>query len=140
MADTFSPKFGNVVALPFKVANAVASQTNVDLSNDGGNTTYVMPHAGSVIGLSVRASADVTAGAVAFRGHSASTEFATTGYPAPALESVTNTNASYATIAPGAIRFAAGAKLGVSYTSDATMAPTNTNDFDCLLFVAFDPV
>lgn len=139
MADYLSPKFGNVLALPFKVANAATEQTCTDMSADGGNTTYVMPCAGSVIGLSVKSSANVSAGSVIFRGHSASTEFATSGYPAPTLESVTNTNASYATIAPGAIRFAAGASLGVSYTSSTDAAPTDSNDYDALLFVMLDP-
>lgn len=52
------PKFGSVVAIPFSKSNAVTQASNVDLVLAGGNTLAVMPFAGSVIGLGVRASAE----------------------------------------------------------------------------------
>ena len=141
MTDIFDAgKFGAIVALPFQVANAVTSATNTDLTVPGGaNTLYVMPHAGSVVGISVKASADVTAGSANFRAHKASTEFADSGYPNPTLDA-TNSNASYAKVNHGALRFAAGNSIGVSYSSTTDAAPTNTNDYDVLLFVSLDPI
>lgn len=139
MADYFNPKFGAVVPLTFSVANAVTNQSNVDLAGPAAGTTVIaMPYSGSVIGISVTPSTNVTAGSATFRVHSASTEVATTGYPAPVLNA-TNSNVSYATVAPGAIRFSAGARLGVSYSSATDMAPTDTNDYNATLWVVIDP-
>jgi len=45
---------------------------------------------------------------------------------------------SYASVRRGALTFAAGEGIGVSYSSTTDAAPTNTNDYDALLFVAFD--
>jgi hypothetical protein len=143
MGDEFDAgKYGTIVALLFGVANAVASQTNTDLAaaDASGNTLVTMPKAGSVVGLSVRASAAMTAGTVSFKAHKDGTEFAQTGYPNPGLSSSASvTNESYATIRPGILTFSAGDAVGVSYTSDATFAPTNTNDFSVALFVQLDP-
>lgn len=139
MADTFDAgKWGAVLAIPFKVIDAVTNQSNTDLSVAGGNTLQTMPVAGSVIGISVKSSANVTAGSATFRAHKAGTEFADSGYPAPVLNS-TDSNATYATVRNRALRFAAGNGIGVSYTSTTDCAPTNTNDYDVLLFVALDP-
>jgi hypothetical protein len=126
MADTFNPKFGAIVALPFSVADAVTNQSNVDLASKAtGGTLVTMPAAGSILGISVSASANVTAGTATFRAHKASTEFAETGYPAPQLNSTAgSSNGTYASIRPGAIKFAAGDKIGVSYTSTTDCAPT----------------
>jgi hypothetical protein len=140
MGDTFDPKFGALVPIgPFIDANVTASQTNEDMTISIGATgTITMPFAGSVVGLTLEASAAVTAGSIIGRVHKSSTEFAQTGYPAPTLNT-TNSLGSYATCRPGLIRFAAGDKLGVSLTSDATWAPTNTNDVTAMLYVVYDP-
>lgn len=138
MADYFNPKFGAVVPLLFSVTNAVTNQSNVDLGGPAtGSTLVTMPYSGSVIGVSVASSTNVTAGTATFRVHSAGTEIATTGYPAPALSTAAS-NASYATVAPGAIRFSAGARLGVSYSTTTDCAPTDTNDYVATLWVAID--
>ncbi len=48
-------------------------------------------------------------------------------------------NASNSIKESGVIRFDAGDKLGVSLTTDATWAPTNTNDITAFLYVVYDP-
>ena len=139
MSDRFDTKFGQMVALgPFSVSNLTAGASNTDLTLAGTSTTQPMPRAGSVIAVGVNSSADVTAGSVIARVHKDSTEFAQSGYPAATLDT-TNPRGSYGTCRPNLIRFAAGDKLGISVTSDATWAPTNTNDLDAMLYVVFDP-
>jgi hypothetical protein len=142
MGDEFNAgKYGSIVALPFGVANAVTSKTNEDLTVSDAtyvNTLYVAPKGGSIVGISVQASAAVTVNSATFRAHEDGTEFAQTGYPAPVLNT-TNTTQTYVSIRPGVLTFSAGAGLGVSYTSTTNMAPTNTNDFAALLFVQLDP-
>ena len=138
MADTFNAgKFGAVVGIPFLVANATASQTNVDLTQGAGGSLATMPAPGNILGISVGASANVTAGSLTFSAHRASTELTETEAPTVKLDA-TNSNANSATVRPGAIRFAKNARIGVSYTSDATLAPTNTDDFDAILWVQLD--
>jgi hypothetical protein len=143
MADFYDPaKFGAIVAIHFIVANAVTNAANVDLTMGGNtNTLAVMPVAGSVVGISVKSTANVTAGTATFRAHLASTEFADVGYPAPVLSSAaTNSNASYASIRPGALKFTAGQTVGVSYVTTTDCAPTDTNDYDAILFVQLNAV
>ena len=143
MGDEFNAgKYGGIVALVFGVANAATSKTAEDLTFSDAtynNTLATMPKGGSVVGVSVQASAAVTAGSVTFAAHKDGTEFAQSGFPNPELESVTNDTESYASIRPGVLTFDAGNALGVSYTSDATLAPTNTNDFAAILWVQMDP-
>jgi len=141
MGDEFNAgKFGAIFPIAFFVADITASQTNVDLALGGGNTLAVMPKGGSIVGISVRATAAVTAGTMSVRAHKDSTEFAQSGYPNPSLSSAAGlSQESHASIRPGALVFSADEGVGVSYTSDATMAPTNTNDLDALLFVQLDP-
>lgn len=140
MADYYDPaKFGAIIPLHYQVANAVTNAANVDLTVPGGaNTLQTMPVAGSVVGISVKASANVTAGDATFRAHKAGTEFADTGYPAPVLNA-TNSNATYVSVRPGFIKFAAGDAVGVSYSSSTDAAPTNTNDYEAILFVQLNP-
>ena len=138
-SDVFHPKFGNAVAIPFKVANAVTAQTAVDLSMDGGNTLAVALHGGSVVGIGVVTNADITAGTIAFSPHKAGTEFAQSGFPNPTLSSAVGVSAaSYASVRPGVCTFSDGDTLGVSYTSSTDMAPSSTNDFDVLLYVVYN--
>lgn len=139
MANDFDAgAHGAIVAVEFAVANAVTNKTNEDLVVAGGvNTLHIMPNGGSVIGLSVRASADLTAGTVTFRAHLEGTEFAQSGYPAPALSDTVQD--SYATIRPGVLTFTAGQGVGVSYTSTTDAAPTDSNDYGALLFCQLDP-
>lgn len=143
MGDEFNAgKYGAIVALEYGVANAVTNKTAEDLTvgAPGAGTLYTMPKSGSVVGISIRASAAVTAGTVSFAAQKDGTEFAQTGFPNPTLNSTAGTSQeSYASIRPGVLTFDADEALGVSYTSSTDMAPTNTNDFDVLLFVQLDP-
>ncbi len=141
MTDSFdAKKFGAIVAIPYGVLNAVTSAANVDLTvaDVGANTLSVMPKSGSVIGLSVQASAEVTVDAATFKAHEDGTEFAQSSAPAPVLDT-TNTQQSFASVRANLLSFAAGAGLGVSYSSTTNVAPTNTNDFSAVLFVQLDP-
>jgi hypothetical protein len=38
------------------------------------------------------------------------------------------------------VRFSAGARVGVSFSASTDLAPTNTADFNAVLFVVFDPI
>lgn len=140
MADYFDKKFGAHFCIPFGKANATTGESNTDLSvpGSGQGTLWVAPCAGSIIGISGMVNASVTAGTVTLRAHSNSTEEAETGYPAPAISSAAQ--ASYATCAPGVIRFAAGDKLGISMTTTTTLDPTDSLDVDAFLYVVVDPV
>lgn len=143
-SDFVHPKHGNAVAIPFSVANAVTEQSNVDLVMGGGNTLAVMPFAGSVIGLGVRASAEVTTGAATFRPHKDGTEWADNGAISVSIAATTDTTASgdletQGSCRPGVMKFSAGDAIGVSYSSATNLGPTNTNDFDAVLVVEFEP-
>ena len=143
MGDEFDAgKYGAIFAVEFSIANAVTNKTNEDIVLAGlSNTVAVMPYAGSVVGITVQASAEVTAGTVTFRAHKDGTEFAQSGYPAPILDDGTSgaTQQSFASIRPGVLTFAAGEGIGVSYTSTTDAAPTNTNDYNALVFCQLDP-
>ncbi len=138
MANEFAAgKHGAIVAIPFSVANAVATQTNIDLVMAGGGTLAIMPKKGSVVGLSARATADLTAGSFTLKAHKSSTEFPDVGAPTLTLDDTNQKDA--AAVRPGILTFAAEDGVGVSYSSSTDVAPTNTNDLDALLFVQLDP-
>lgn len=136
MVDELSPKRALAV-LNFSVANAVTQQTNTDLALPGGNTVARMPKPGSIVGISARASADLTAGSATIKAHKDGTEYADASAPTLTLDD--NNQEDSEVVRPGALVFAAGDGIGVSYSSTTDMAPTNTNDFDVQLYVAFDP-
>ena len=141
--DYFHEKFGAHYALVFGNANLVTNQTATDLYLSDvvmNNTLATMPASGSVVGMSVHASAAVTAGTVSFAAHLDGTEFTQSGYPNPTLNSTAGTSQeSYASIRPGVLTFDADEAIGVSYTSSTDMAPTNTNDVAVVLFIQLDP-
>lgn len=143
MADTYDAgKHGGILAIPFGVANAATNQTATDLTVSDAtynNTLYVPPVGGSVIGISVHASAAVTVANAVFSAHKDGTEFTQTGFPTCTLDT-TNASESYASVRPGVLTFAAGEGLGISYTSTTNMAPTNTNDVAAFLHIQLDPV
>lgn len=137
MADYFDAgKHGAILAIPFSAANVTTGESNLDLTL-GQSTLAVMPVAGSVLGVTIRTEAAITAGTITGKAHKASTEFADVGAPAPACSSAAQ--ASYATVRPMAVRFAAGDTLGISVTTTTTLDPTNTLDVDAMLFVQLDP-
>lgn len=137
MGDEFNPKHGPTVGIPFSKTNLTTGESNTDLVLAGGGTLAVAPKAGSVVGVSIRSAGAITAGTITATPHKASTEFAESGVPQPVLSSAAQ--ASYATVRPRALRFAAGDTLGVSVTTTTTLDPTNTLDVDAQLFVVYDP-
>lgn len=139
MSDSFDgAKFGSIVAIPFQASNLTTGAANQDLVLAGANTLYIAPKAGSVVGISA-VTAAITAGSITLLPHLASTEYAQSGVPSPVLDATNDVGGSYATIRPGAIRFAAGAALGVSATTTTTLNPTNTLDVDAVLHIQLDP-
>jgi len=139
MANEFdSKKYGAIVAIPFQKTNVTTGASNEDCVLAGAGTLIVAPAAGTIVGISASCAA-ITAGTITVRAHKNSTEFAQSGYPAPALTSDNDTNGTYATIRPGAITFAAGETLGLSVTGTTDLNPTNTLDVDAVLFISLNP-
>ena len=141
MGQLFDPAHGPVVPIgPFYVANLDTALSNTDLLL--GNITAEtlspgMPSAGTVVGLSVGASAGPTAGTATFSVHSAGTELG--GGPTAVIDSVTNTLESSG-LASSARQhtFAKGARLGISATTTTNLAAT-TVDYRGYVWVRFDP-
>lgn len=141
MGQLFDPKYGPVTAIgPFYVANLDTALTNTDLllANITAETLSPgMPSAGTVLGLSVGASAAPSAGTATFSVHSAGTEIS--GGPTAVIDSATNTLESSGLAASArALTFAKGARLGISATTTTTLAAT-TVDYRAMLWVRFDP-
>jgi hypothetical protein len=136
MSDTFDSKFGQVVAVPFQHSDATTQETDNDMTLLI-DTLWTAPFAGSVVGITARANAAITAGTITLKPHKASTEYAETGTPAPVLSSAAQ--ATYATVRPNALTFAAGDTLGISYSTTTTLNPTNSLDMDACLLVQLDP-
>lgn len=141
MGQLFDPKYGPVVPIgPFYVANIDTALTNTDLlfGNITGETLSPgMPSAGTVVGLSVGASAAPSAGTAVFSVHSAGTELVSG--PTATIDSATNTLESSG-LASSARQhtFAKGARLGVSATTATNLAAT-TVDYRAIVWVRFDP-
>lgn len=101
------------VTISTNMAMALMSQTN--------NTEWPpITRAGSVVGIGVIANAPVTGGFATFYPVINGTRQSLTA----ALESTTSTTFAYATIAKDSLTFAAGARLGVTFSSNADWAPT----------------
>jgi hypothetical protein len=104
-------------------SNVLASQT--DLAMDTvllGNREYVLPYAGSIVGIGVASSEARTAGTL--------TVDATVNGTKSGLTAVldgTNTQFHTATQAKDTDTFAAGNRLGVKFTTDGTWAPTTAD-------------
>lgn len=141
MADYFNPKFGPTVALNFTVSNVDTAATNTDLKLASAiNSLAVMPYAGSVVGLTIKANANVTAGTIAFNVHKESTEYAQASSLLTTLTTASgSSNIGYTTVRPGVLTFAAGDGIGVSVSSATNLAAT-TIDYDAILLVQFNPV
>ncbi len=138
MADTFNAeKFGAYLTIPFSKTNLTTGASNEDLALAGGGTLYVAPYSGSVVALSSRSAAAITAGTITVSVHAASTELTQAASPTNALSSAAQ--ATYDTAAPGLVSFAAGATLGISVTTTTTLDPTNTLDVDGFLVVQLNP-
>lgn len=127
-AGTTSP----IVPFVFQQANMQASQTDTDTVVAGGVTaTYAMPLAGSIVGYSIKLSAAVTAGSLEF-------DIEVGGATTATIETdAASTTEFYGTYNYGDEPFSAGALIGVTYTSDASLAPI-TADANIVVFVMFD--
>ncbi len=141
MSSNFDPKFGAYVALNFNVSNVDTAATNTDLTvADGVGTLAVMPYAGSVVGLSIKANTNVTAGTIAFNAHKESTEYAQASSLLTTLTTAAgSSNIGYTSVRPGVLTFAAGDGIGVSVSSATNVAAT-TVDYSAILWVQLNPV
>jgi len=129
---------GQIVPLLFVQDNVAASQTDVQLNIqevasaaalliDG----LTMPWAGSVVGISVDLSAAATAGQLTVGASIDGTESAAT------RQTITTATAARAVFQADAVRFAAGAKLGVEITTNAGWDAT-TADLAVVVWVLLD--
>jgi hypothetical protein len=141
MSDAFDgKKFGSAVVVPFVATNLTTGASNQDLVLGSGlaAAVYIAPRAGSIVAITAACGA-ITAGTITLKPHLASTEYAITGMPSPILTSANDTNGTYAVAtSSGAVRFAAGAALGISAVTTTTLDPTNTIDVDAFLHVMLD--
>lgn len=141
MSDAFdSKKFGGILAIPFAATNVTtgASDQDLVLGSALAAAVYIPPRAGSIVAISAACGA-VTAGTITLKAHRTSVEVTEVGAPAPALSSNNDTNGTYATVRPGAVRFSAGQPIGLSITSTTALDPTNTLDVDAFLHIQLDP-
>jgi hypothetical protein len=121
----------NVVALTFN-ATDVPNAAGTAVAAGGTGNEYVMPFAGSIIGISAKSNAAFTTGTVTLR--PTINGAANTGITIP-LSSANQSN--YASKPADTVRFAAGAAIGVDWTKTGTVAPT-TNDLVITLFVLLE--
>lgn len=122
-----------LIALVFQATNVPDSAGNAKTVEPSSNE-YVMPWAGSIVGMSVRHNADLTGGVITWR---------------PTIDGTANTvmtsttddtnQGDYDKTNTGKVPFAAGARLGVDWTKTGTVAPTTT-DATIVLFVELDEV
>lgn len=133
VAQTQLASSKTIVPLVFQAANVAdadgtAKTLNID-SND-----YVMPWAGSIVGISVRHNADLTGGVITWTP-------TVDGTAKTALSAVTDdTNQqAYKAIEGRRISFAKGARIGVAWTKTGTVAPTTT-DVAITLWVLLEDV
>lgn len=127
-AGTTSP----IQPLVFALANLAASQTDTDVPIVGGvNNTYALPLNGSIVGYAIQFSETVTAGSLEF-------DLEIDGTSTFTIETDTAaTTEYYNTIEYGNETFLAGSSLGVTYTSDGSLAPL-TIDANIIVYVMFE--
>lgn len=132
--------YGGVATFgPFQWTNLAASQTDLRGGMGGvgdagaGTPTWQSPFAGSIVGISVRGSAAITAGGASAAVFKAQVAGATVNM-AVALDSTTNTTINSASQGPGVDTFTAGQTLAMSVTTSGTFAPTTT-EYVGFLFV-----
>ncbi len=142
MADTFHPKFGPTVALHFQASNidTGASGTNTfGILPGTTNTLAVMPVAGSIVALAVKANGNVTGGTAAFNVHKAGTAYSQVSSLLTTLTTASgSSNVGYNTVRAGVLTFVAGDQIGVNYATATNYAAT-TVDFDAILYVTLNP-
>jgi len=124
-AGTTSP----ILTFGFEQANMQVSQTDTDTTVLGGLTaTYVMPKDGSIVGYGIQLSTAVTAGSLEF-------DIEVNGATTATIETdAASTTEFYGTYEFGDEPFSAGDTIGVTYTSDGSLAPT-TADANVIVYV-----
>lgn len=126
---------------PFVIADLAISQNDTPLFRVATSaaakidaTQVTMPWPGSIVGLGVKLSANMTNPSLAF--------YASVNGVATALGAVVADETDAATIVKpaGEFRFLAGDELGVVYDTDANFLPAATLDAVVDLYVVFDGV
>ena len=117
-----------VMALPFAITDVTDADTSAH-TLEATSLDYVMPWAGSIVGISVRHNADLTGGVLTW-------EATVAGTAVTALSVVTDdTNQqAYGSAGVTADEFVAGARIGLEYTKTGTVAP-ETTDVAATVFV-----
>lgn len=122
----------NLVAFPFALANLAATQTDTAVPILGGVIpTYTALFPGYVVAITANLSAAATAGVLTL-------DFSIAG-TAKAVDKTLATASTTSYIykfRPGDYPFAAGATLGMSYTSNGSLDPT-TSDLVAMLYVLY---
>lgn len=122
-----------LVPLVFQAVDVPDAAGNAKTVESGSND-YVMPWAGSIVGMSVRHNADLTGGTITWR--------PTIGGTANATMTCTTDDTNqqdYAVTEGRAVPFTAGARIGVDWTKSGTVAPTTT-DAAIVLFVLLEGI
>lgn len=140
MSDSFDgKKFGATIAIPFQATNVTTGAADQDMLLDSGLTSYIPPRPGSIVGITA-ATAAITAGGISVEAHRAGVQITEASAPVPVLNATNDTNGTFVTVRPGAIRFAAGDPIGLSVSATTTaLDPTNTLDVDAFLHIQLDP-
>jgi hypothetical protein len=123
------------VAFVFMSVNVSASGSDVDSECLGlaGNTEYVMPMSGSIVGVSVATNDSLTAGTV---NHQVLLNGSGTGLTC--LLDTSNVDYRYKTQERDLDRFAAGDRLAAHFDSSASYTPDGTADMVIVVLVEFD--
>jgi hypothetical protein len=129
-------RVGNVSVIHFSQPDATAGQTAVVLARDGAYdltvTEHVAPWAGSIVGLSVSVENARSAGTLTIHWTNAGTP----GTLASVIDG-TDDQRTYDVQLPGVDTFAAGARLGVTVTTDGSWAAGTTPSLSVDLVVAY---
>jgi len=141
MASAFSEEyfsFGQSQAAASQ--SAVALKRNVNAATSGSlNITGVpMPHAGSIVGVTIATSANKTAGVATVTPTINGTAIAAaTGLAAVALANAAAKKVQFIDAQVAGARFQQGDLLGVKLTTDGSYLPT-TLDWEVIVYVEFE--
>jgi hypothetical protein len=110
-----------VIALPFQTTN-IADAAGTANSVEATTPAYVMPFAGSIVGIGAGLNGALSTGTVTFRPTISGT--ANTSLTTSVLS---GTQRSSATKAADGVNFSAGQYIGVDWTKSGTVSPTTTD-------------
>lgn len=121
------------VALPFGATNVPDAAGNA-FASEPTSLEYVMPWAGSIVGISVAHNAVLSTGTITWQP-------TIDGTPNTVMQAVTDSSNQRKTnkVNEGKVPFTAGQRLGISWTKTGTVAPTTT-DVALILWVQLDEV